>query len=65
MPAAETASAETDSGATLLPGSSATVALAFRLSNASYSSASDVELVVRGDVDSPGIVVTLPGATLQ
>lgn len=61
--AAELASAETDSGASLLPRSTATVSLAFSV--AEYSTDSTIELVVRGDVDSPGVVVSLPGAVLQ
>jgi hypothetical protein len=62
--AAETYSERTASGAALLPHERAAITLAFNVSRTEYTTASKVELVIRGDVDSPGVLVPLPGSVL-
>lgn len=62
--AAETYSDETDSGAALLPHERAAITLAFNVTRALFTSTSKVDLVIRGDIDSPGVLVPLPGSVL-
>ena len=62
--AGEAVSRKTVSGASLLPNTDADVTLAFYVKDADYSTDSTVQLVLHGDVDSPGVVVGLPGEAL-
>ena len=62
--AADSIGDDTASGASLLPGERAAIALAFNVSKAEYTDTSRIDLVIRGDADSAGVTVPLPPAVL-